>query len=268
MNRLLAHLLTLLFEAIWTALDAPLIGRDRDRILRSLSKRLGGTHQPERRDYNGAVLWNLDGTQVVLYFLESSRGKVVGVTLRVRKPCSFRLRLFPETGWAKVRRFLGAQDLQTGDAALDRTYMVQTDRAANARTILTRDVRQALHVLARFAPVSLEMSPQGIVLQTAHDHMERFDRLVPFTEDALALARAILQVFDPSVIAQEMRVEESGICPVCSTAVEEDRALCSRCRTPHHGDCWKYLGGCAVYACAGRPRRMRSLQGRGPIRAA
>ena len=268
MIRLFAHLATLFFEAIWSALDAPLIGRDRDRILSSLARRLGGIHKSERRDYNGAVIWSLDETQAVLYFLENSRGRVEGVTLRLRKACSFRLRLFPETGWARVRRFFGAQDVQTGDAALDRAYMVQTDRVANARSVLTRDVRMAIFALGRFAPLSLEMGPNGIVLRTAQGSMERFDRLVAFTGDALALARAILQVLDPSVIAGEMELQGPGSCPVCSTPVEEDRAVCSRCRTPHHGDCWKYLGGCAVYACAGRPRRMRVLRGRRPVRAA
>ena len=40
-----------------------------------------------------------------------------------------------------------------------------------------------------------------------------------------------------------------AICPVCGQAVADNPRLCPRCETPHHGDCWEYTGGCAIFGC-------------------
>ena len=42
---------------------------------------------------------------------------------------------------------------------------------------------------------------------------------------------------------------EDANCPVCSTPVGDEARECGLCFTPHHKDCWEYLGGCAVFAC-------------------
>lgn len=47
----------------------------------------------------------------------------------------------------------------------------------------------------------------------------------------------------------------TGICPVCSTALAAPVLRCDRCDTPHHEQCWDYLGRCAVYGCEPQPRR-------------
>jgi hypothetical protein len=41
------------------------------------------------------------------------------------------------------------------------------------------------------------------------------------------------------------------LCPVCRTSLGENVAVCSRCETPHHPDCWEFGGACAVFACGG-----------------
>lgn len=38
-------------------------------------------------------------------------------------------------------------------------------------------------------------------------------------------------------------------CLVCGEPVEDDVMCCPRCDTPHHGECWDYNCGCAVYGC-------------------
>ena len=39
------------------------------------------------------------------------------------------------------------------------------------------------------------------------------------------------------------------LCPVCRREITELSALCRRCETPHHPDCWDFSRGCAVFAC-------------------
>lgn len=42
-----------------------------------------------------------------------------------------------------------------------------------------------------------------------------------------------------------------GSCPVCGEGLEAGVVECAGCRTPHHGECWEWAGGCAVYGCLG-----------------
>lgn len=49
--------------------------------------------------------------------------------------------------------------------------------------------------------------------------------------------------------------DASARCPVCACAVEVAGPRCLRCRAPHHGDCWRYNGGCGIYACRSATRQ-------------
>ena len=44
-------------------------------------------------------------------------------------------------------------------------------------------------------------------------------------------------------------------CGVCGDplAAAGPTVACSLCESPHHQECWEYLGGCSTYACEGRP---------------
>lgn len=40
-----------------------------------------------------------------------------------------------------------------------------------------------------------------------------------------------------------------AICQVCGRSDQSSWVLCVRCETPHHQDCWAYMGKCSTYAC-------------------
>ncbi len=45
-------------------------------------------------------------------------------------------------------------------------------------------------------------------------------------------------------------VEATGAeCQVCNAPMTTDIVYCARCKTPHHGQCWQYLGQCSTYGC-------------------
>ena len=46
-------------------------------------------------------------------------------------------------------------------------------------------------------------------------------------------------------------VRRGAHCRVCGTEFHRPAVACPACETPHHGDCWEFAGGCAVYACRG-----------------
>lgn len=49
--------------------------------------------------------------------------------------------------------------------------------------------------------------------------------------------------------------EETGspVCKVCGDPISSGEAItCSVCNTPHHRDCWDYVGACSIYGCNGK----------------
>ncbi len=43
---------------------------------------------------------------------------------------------------------------------------------------------------------------------------------------------------------------EQPRCQICGDDIKEDDCVyCSCCHTPHHNDCWQYVGHCSVFAC-------------------
>ena len=45
-----------------------------------------------------------------------------------------------------------------------------------------------------------------------------------------------------------------GHCPVCREGLEQDCVTCPACRSLHHGDCWAWNHGCAIFGCSRAPR--------------
>jgi hypothetical protein len=41
----------------------------------------------------------------------------------------------------------------------------------------------------------------------------------------------------------------SGECQVCGEKMETRVVYCAKCRTPHHEECWSYVGTCSTYGC-------------------
>ena len=43
--------------------------------------------------------------------------------------------------------------------------------------------------------------------------------------------------------------DEKVLCQVCGTPIEGQVIYCRNCKTPHHADCWDYVGHCSTFAC-------------------
>jgi hypothetical protein len=42
---------------------------------------------------------------------------------------------------------------------------------------------------------------------------------------------------------------QAGECQVCGEKMETRVVFCAKCRTPHHEECWSYVGQCSTYGC-------------------
>ena len=66
----------------------------------------------------------------------------------------------------------------------------------------------------------------------------------------------LVQSLPPLGIELGERFERaSGLCPICSSPLRNPIVRCKRCSSPHHQDCWEYLGRCATYGCDPKGRR-------------
>lgn len=137
--------------------------------------------------------------------------------------------------------------------------MVQGDDAQWARSLLTPEIRARLVRLIRQHAISIDLGPPGITVRMGSASVEEPDVFEVFVLEAQWVAMALYRILEPPMVIVEMTTIPAGHCLVCGTPVVEGGCACRRCGTIHHLDCWKYFGGCALFACAGRPRRLRRV---------
>ena len=77
--------------------------------------------------------------------------------------------------------------------------------------------------------------------------------------DLIQFVEAALDLYDQAVLTrtrgiafleqQSAQVLEQVVCRVCGEEIREGLVFCRRCKTPHHRECWQYVGRCCVFAC-------------------
>ncbi len=71
--------------------------------------------------------------------------------------------------------------------------------------------------------------------------------VLPFAPEETPEMGAGSVVWDPVV----------GACCVCGDDLARRVVYCGACSTPHHPECWEYVGRCSVYACGGQSNSPR-----------
>gem|GEM_PF-4821180 len=73
--------------------------------------------------------------------------------------------------------------------------------------------------------------------------------------ETAVLAKPVEEKTTPVSFA-EFSLNEEFRCPVCKKVSKTDDChgvvFCSHCRTPHHVNCYKFIGHCSIYACRGQ----------------
>lgn len=93
-------------------------------------------------------------------------------------------------------------------------------------------------------PRSWDDQPEGCSKSTAPR-----PRRPGYAPELVALTGARIPRPDPAIRVVAQGNGDEGRCPVCSTPATGSILACTRCSTPHHTDCFRYNGDCAVYAC-------------------
>ncbi|MDP6444545.1 MAG: RING finger protein [Pirellulaceae bacterium] len=159
--------------------------------------------------------------------------------------------------WAYIPNqleFRGLHESLAGDISFDRDYVVLTDDHEELRRLLTPGVMMLVNRLRglfgdNFVHLSFNHGSLSVVKQ----------RLVEQNEPLESYLRSFLELYDQAMLTRTVGIEfsETGdgvvlteaVCQVCGEDIVTDMVFCQRCRTPHHRDCWDYIGACSVYGC-------------------
>jgi hypothetical protein len=133
-------------------------------------------------------------------------------------------------------------------------YSIMTSQPAWAKRILEgtwMSVLSGLEATLR-APLRLQLTPSRVTIEAERLLDARAVRTLVEGAGKLLELLQLSPTAEGVAILDSTHSAETGRCPVCGVRAEPAVA-CGACHTPHHADCWTYLGRCGIFGCAGRP---------------
>ncbi|HVE38894.1 MAG TPA: RING finger protein [Planctomycetota bacterium] len=178
----------------------------------------------------------------------------VSVDLRGRSPGT--LHILPEGVGQSFLKMFGAQDLEIGDAAFDASFVIKATPESLARDLFgperRRSVIRAVHRIQNLGDPRINLDVGHLSVQV-RAYVAEEAGLMLLVKTAEEFVGFLLGTPDtPGIQLGEVRVLTGGECPVCGTAMSDQLVRCEVCQTPHHSECWNYMGRCSTYGCRGK----------------
>ncbi len=222
--------------------------------LRTLAGRYQGTYTPPGFLSGGVTRVRLGDLEGALTCYSGSKNSPPYTRLEIAHGISGRLRVTPQGFFSQVRMLFGAEDLELGDAEFDPAFHIEAENATFARRVLTPEVRRLLLASRPWGP-SLDVRHGRVTWRVGRDLSGRLDELDLFVARGARILEAILAREEGAIVVESLQQGAGATCPVCDGPMDDLVVRCAKCSTPHHVDCWDYLGSCATYACGGTQRR-------------
>ncbi|MBC8868473.1 MAG: hypothetical protein H8E44_03605 [Planctomycetes bacterium] len=228
----------------------------RDHVWQQLATRYGGILAPGGISKYPSVRFRYADTSV-LVDTYSTGGKNATVYIQIHfhwPDRQFRLEVYPEGVFARIRKFFGMEDIQIGAADFDPQYIISGSDFDEVRNLLDPHVRLAIRQL-RASGITNDIYVSlvaGHLLVKKRRWTDDYEELRLFTDLALQLYEQALLTRAAGItfVKQEAAFSlDEAICRICGEPVAGDAAICRRCRTPHHRECWQYYGACSTYGC-------------------
>jgi hypothetical protein len=250
-----AVVLVVIIKAVLSAQEA------RRKFFESASRRLQGRHVEAGFLSCERIEFNLSGRPSQIEFVSPGKNEpgrtTVQVPLGTASPGT--LHILPEGFGQSFLKMFGAQDLSVGDPAFDAAYVVKATPESLAARVFSPDRRSrvmtAVRRLSPFSHPTIELTREQLRVQVREELQNEGGllALVKTAEEFLEFLR--LEPPVAGIQLGEVTTTRGSACPVCGTAMDDLAVRCESCKTPHHAECWKYMGRCSTYACKG----MRSV---------
>ncbi len=233
---------------------------EREAIYRAISRELKGRLSVGNRFEDSVVSFGIHGKQATLDLPNPSSDDARAIRTRVvvnLKGCSPGiLKIYPEGFATGISKFFGAQDIRIGERTFDAIYVIKAKPESLAHSLFREDrkrrVIQTVRAVGSWLNPRIDLSLERLCVQVKEclTSLESLRRLAQTAKDLteflldIELSRPILWGTFPE--------PSGGHCPVCGALMQDGVVRCSSCRTPHHRECWTYIGTCSMYACGGR----------------
>ncbi len=254
-----------------TAAAGSWISGGRHRAYRALATRYRGRYENRGMSEPPTVSFSHKGSNVRVGLAPTVPGQNLGprtrVVARFRQGIPFRLELAPYARPASPQPPKGTRVVRVGEVDFDRAFLVQANDPDMAREFLNPAVRGSLARLLRVAPpggMLLSINPERLLVQVDRNLAPQADSLLYAVHQALAVLDG-LQSGVALRLTQGISIVETGpahpedsgppICKVCGEPILDPGVICTTCRTPHHRDCWEFIGSCSIYGCNGKQSR-------------
>jgi hypothetical protein len=250
------------------AVTASWLSGARYRAYRQLAARYQGKYESRGLSDPPTVSFSFNGSQVRVGLAPQIPGQATGprtrVVARFRQGLPFRLELAPISRPAPAQAPKGTRVVRVADQEFDRGYVVQANDPEMARAFLSPQVRWAIGNLARLGPpggMLLSINPERMLVQVDRNLGLMPDALTQAVREALVVHDGLQQGVAARlnqgisiVSAGPATADDAGppVCKVCGEAIVTPPVYCATCRTPHHRDCWEFVGVCSIYGCNGK----------------
>lgn len=250
------------------AMASAWLSGSRYRAYRQLAARYQGKYESRGLSDPPTVSFPYRGSTVRVGLAPQVAGQTLGprtrVVARFRQGLPFRLELAPVARPAPPQAPKGTRVVRVGDQEFDRGYVVQANDPDMAREFLAPQVRWAIGNLSRLGPpggMLLSINPERMLVQVDRNLALSGDFLAQAVREALLIHDGLQQGVAARlnqgiaiVSAGPAQPDDAGppICKVCGEAITSAAVACTICRTPHHRDCWEFVGACSIYGCHGK----------------
>jgi hypothetical protein len=241
------------------------ISGSRFRGYRLLASHYRGRYENRGLSDPPTVSFSYNGSNVRVGLAPQVPGQSLGprtrVVARFRRGLPFRLELAPVARPSPSQPPKGTRLVRLGEAEFDRKYVVQANDADMAREFLSPVVRssiESLHRLAAPPGLLISINPERLLVQVDRNLAVNAEWLILAVREALVIHDG-LQRGVTNRISQGISIVSTGpaepgdagppLCKVCGETIDTPAVLCATCRTPHHRDCWEFVGACSIYGC-------------------
>jgi hypothetical protein len=242
----------------------------RYRAYRQLATRYNGRYESRGLSETPTVSFNYNGSTVRVGLAPTIAGQPdqiprTRVVARFQSGIPFRMELAPVSRPAPPQPPKGTRPVKLGDPAFDSGYVVQANDQEMARDFLGPPAREAITNLQRGVQpggMLVSINPERLLVQIDRNLGLSSEALSWVVQKALVLHDGLIEGVSRRVTQGIAIVDQPGapdddegppICKVCGEPIGYGAVIiCAVCSTPHHRDCWEYVGACSIYGCNGK----------------
>jgi hypothetical protein len=246
------------------------IAGSRFRAYRHLAAHYGGRYESRGLSECPTVSFTYNGATVRVGLAPTIPGQPgqiprTRVVVRFRRGIPLRLELAPVERPAPKQAPKGTRLVKAGYPDFDAGFTVQANDREITRDFLSPEVQGAitdLHRVVHAGGMLVSINPERMLVQIDRNLAAHPDALLWVVSKSLFLHEALTVTVSHGmhqgidiVDDPQARRENAGpaTCKVCGEAISNGAVIiCASCRTPHHRDCWEYVGGCSIYGCNGK----------------